>query len=121
MTRRRVVIATIVAAVACVVWAPALIAERYADGPGGAEVGIARLDRGWEFVYHAVRLSRGESAPTPMTLRATSSPRSFLTDTTTEYSQASAPSGFLNAPSTRSAENDGCARLSTFELGSNRK
>ena len=59
MTRRRVVIGTIVAVLACVVWAPALIAEHYADGPGGAEVGIARLDRGWEFVYHAVRLSRG--------------------------------------------------------------
>lgn len=38
---------------------PTLVAERYADGPGGAEVGHARLDRGWEFVYHAVRLSRG--------------------------------------------------------------
>ena len=59
MTRRRVLIGTIVAVLACVVWTPALIAERYADGPGGAEVGIARLDRGWEFVYHAVRLSRG--------------------------------------------------------------
>jgi hypothetical protein len=59
VTRRRVVIGTIVAVLACVVWAPALIAEHYADGPGGAEVGIARLDRGWEFVYHAVRLSRG--------------------------------------------------------------
>ena len=35
-----------------------LVAERYADGPGGAEVGYARLDRGFEFVYHAVRLSR---------------------------------------------------------------
>ncbi len=52
-------IGTIVAVLACVVWAPTLIAEHYADGPGGAEVGIARLDRGWEFVYHAVRLSRG--------------------------------------------------------------
>ena len=35
-----------------------VVAERYADGPGGAEVGYARLDRGIEFVYHAVRLSR---------------------------------------------------------------
>ncbi|HMO01284.1 MAG TPA: hypothetical protein PKD59_17875 [Miltoncostaeaceae bacterium] len=59
MTRRRIVIGTIVAVLACVVWAPALIAQHYADGPGGADVGIARLDRGWEFVYHAVRLSRG--------------------------------------------------------------
>jgi hypothetical protein len=59
VTRRRVVIATIVAILAVVVWVPSLIAERYADGPGGAEVGHARLDRGWEFVYHAVRLSRG--------------------------------------------------------------
>jgi hypothetical protein len=59
VTRRKVVTGTIVAVLACVVWAPTLIAEHYADGPGGAEVGIARLDRGWEFVYHAVRLSRG--------------------------------------------------------------
>lgn len=59
MTRRKIVIATIVAVLAGVIWAPSLIAEHYADGPGGAEVGIARLDRGWEFVYHAVRLSRG--------------------------------------------------------------
>ena len=36
-----------------------LIAGHYADGPGGSEVGYARLDRGVEFVYHAVRLSRG--------------------------------------------------------------
>ena len=57
--RRRVVVATLVAVVAVAVWVPSLIAERYADGPGGAEVGHTRLDRGWEFVYHAVRLSRG--------------------------------------------------------------
>lgn len=49
------------AAVALIVvaWAPALVAQRYAGGPGGAEVGIARADQGWEFLYHAVRLSRG--------------------------------------------------------------
>jgi hypothetical protein len=38
---------------------PTPVAERYSDGPGGAEVGYARLDRGWGFVYHAVWLSRG--------------------------------------------------------------
>ena len=59
VTRRRVVVATIVAVLVVAMWVPSLIAERYADGPGGAEVGHARLDRGWEFVYHAVRLSRG--------------------------------------------------------------
>jgi hypothetical protein len=59
VTRRGVVVATIVAVLAVAMWVPSLIAERYADGPGGAEVGHARLDRGWEFVYHAVRLSRG--------------------------------------------------------------
>jgi hypothetical protein len=59
VTRRRVIVAVLLALVAVAVWVPSLIAERYADGPGGAEVGHARLDRGWEFVYHAVRLSRG--------------------------------------------------------------
>lgn len=43
---------------ALVAWAPVPIAERYSDGPGGADIGAARLDRGWEFVYQAVRLSR---------------------------------------------------------------
>lgn len=60
MTRRRaIVIAAAVVTLAGIVWAPTLIAGRYADGPGGAEVGLARPDRGWEFLYHAVRLSRG--------------------------------------------------------------
>ena len=57
-----------------------------------------------------VRLSRGSSAPTPTTLRATSSPRSLRIETTTEYSHESAPAGLRNAPSTRSAENVGWAR-----------
>jgi hypothetical protein len=58
-TRGRIVLSLAVVALVAVAWVPVLIAERYADGPGGAEVGRARLDRGWEFVYHAVRLSRG--------------------------------------------------------------
>jgi hypothetical protein len=57
-TRGRIVLSLAVLALVAAAWAPVLIAERYADGPGGAEVGRARLDRGWEFVYHAVRLSR---------------------------------------------------------------
>lgn len=39
-------------------WVPVLVANHYADGPGGADVGYARVDRGWKFVYHAIRLSR---------------------------------------------------------------
>src|SRR5688572_30172588 len=67
-----------------------------------------------------VRDSSGSSAPTPTTLRATSSPRSLRIDTTTEYSHESAPLGLRNAPSTRSAEKVGCTRRSTSELGSKR-
>ena len=48
----------LVAVLVCA-WVPMLIAGHYADGPGGSEVGYARLDRGFEFIYHAVRLSRG--------------------------------------------------------------
>ena len=59
VTRRRIVWTVAVVVVAALAWAPAVIADHFADGPGGAEVGRARLDRGWEFVYHAVRLSRG--------------------------------------------------------------
>lgn len=51
-----------------------------------------------------VRLSLGSSAPTPTTLRSTSSPRSLRIETTTEYSHDSTPLGLRNAPSTRSAE-----------------
>jgi hypothetical protein len=58
-TRGRIVLSLAVAVLVAAAWAPVFIAERYADGPGGAEVGHARLDRGWEFLYHAVRLSRG--------------------------------------------------------------
>jgi len=39
-------------------WVPVLVADHYANGPGGADVGYTRVDRGWKFVYHAVRLSR---------------------------------------------------------------
>ncbi len=57
--RGRFMLAVAVVVVAAGAWAPALVADHYADGPGGAEVGHARVDRGWEFLYHAVRLSRG--------------------------------------------------------------
>jgi hypothetical protein len=58
-SRGRIALAIALVMVLGVAVAPTLVAERYADGPGGAEVGHSRLDRGWEFVYHAVRLSRG--------------------------------------------------------------
>lgn len=58
-SRGRIAWAVALVMVIGVVAVPALVAERYTDGPGGAEVGRARLDRGWEFLYHAVRLSRG--------------------------------------------------------------
>ncbi len=57
--RARIVLVAVVVLLAVAAWAPVPIAEHYADGPGGAEIGRARLDRGWEFVYQAVRLSRG--------------------------------------------------------------
>ena len=63
VSRGRVAIAVALVMVIAVAAVPTLVAERYTDGPGGAEVGHARLDRGWEFVYHAVRLSRGARLP----------------------------------------------------------
>jgi hypothetical protein len=63
VSRGRVAIAVALVMVIVVATVPTLVAERYTDGPGGAEVGHARLDRGWEFVYHAVRLSRGARLP----------------------------------------------------------
>lgn len=39
-------------------WVPVLVADHYANGPGGADVGYGRVDRGWKFLYHAVLLSR---------------------------------------------------------------
>ncbi|HEX2502915.1 MAG TPA: hypothetical protein VHK00_03150 [Miltoncostaeaceae bacterium] len=56
--RARIILVAVVVVLAVAAWVPVPIAERYADGPGGAEIGRARLDRGWEFVYQAVRLSR---------------------------------------------------------------
>lgn len=58
-TRARVVLAAGIVVILIGLWVPVLVARHYADGPGGAEVGIARVDRGWKFVYHAIRLSRG--------------------------------------------------------------
>ena len=57
-SRGRVALALALVIILGVVAVPALVAGRYSDGPGGAEVGGARLDEGWEFVYHALRLSR---------------------------------------------------------------
>jgi hypothetical protein len=58
-TRGRVIRLVLLVALVAALWVPAYVAGRYADGPGGAEVGIARIDRGWEFLYHAVWESRG--------------------------------------------------------------
>jgi hypothetical protein len=55
----RIAVPVAAVAVVAVAWAPAPVASHYADGAGGAEAGLVRIDRGWEFVYHAVRLSRG--------------------------------------------------------------
>lgn len=59
MPKGRIAVPVAAVAVVAVAWAPAPVASHYADGPGGAEAGLIRIDRGWEFVYHAVRLSRG--------------------------------------------------------------
>lgn len=56
---RRVVLSGLIVVALAAAWAPVPVAGHYADGPGGAEVGLARVDRGWGFVYHAVRLARG--------------------------------------------------------------
>ncbi|MGE3138161.1 MAG: hypothetical protein AB7I08_03870 [Thermoleophilia bacterium] len=58
-SRGRVALAVALVMVLVIAVAPALVAQRFTDGPGGAEVGNARLDQGWEFLYHAVRESRG--------------------------------------------------------------
>lgn len=57
-SRTRLFLAAALIVVLAGLWAPVLVAGHYADGPGGAEVGYARVDRGWKFVYHAIRLSR---------------------------------------------------------------
>lgn len=61
MRRSRARLVLVAGAVVVLVglWVPVLVARHYADGPGGAEVGITRVDRGWTFIYQAVRLSRG--------------------------------------------------------------
>lgn len=57
--RRRIAVPLAAVAIVVLAWLPAVVAAHYADGPGGAEVGLHRIDRGWQFLYHAVRLSRG--------------------------------------------------------------
>jgi gluconate 5-dehydrogenase len=56
-----------------------------------------------------VRCSFGFIAPTPISLRAISTPRSFLIDTTTVYSHASPPGGCLMLPSMHSGVSAGGA------------
>lgn len=57
--RRRRLAGVGAALVAAGAWSPVLVAEHYADGPGGAEVGWLRIDRGWDFLVQAARDSRG--------------------------------------------------------------
>ena len=57
------------------------------------------------------RCSPGCSAPTPTTWRFTSSPFSFLTETSTEYSHAWPTSGCFTVPSRASAEKLGAGAL----------
>src|SRR5262249_53904994 len=70
------------------------------------------------------RPSLGCNAPTPTTWRATSSPRSFLISTTTEYSHGSPDdSGWRIDPSILSGEKLGCAGAAFLAAadGSNRR
>lgn len=59
MGRTRILVTIGATALVAGLWAPALLADRYADGPGGAEVHAARIDHGWRFLVEAVHLSRG--------------------------------------------------------------
>lgn len=56
---RRIAVALAAVAVVVIAWIPVVVASHYADAPGGADVGLHRIDRGWQFLFHAVRLSRG--------------------------------------------------------------
>jgi hypothetical protein len=58
-----------VAAVAVVVWGPALIARAYTSGPGAASVSLIRPDRGWEFLANAAWTSRNADLPTAAAAR----------------------------------------------------
>jgi hypothetical protein len=48
-----------IVAIPVLVVGPNVIASRYTDGPGGADIRATRPDDGWRFIYDAVRLSRG--------------------------------------------------------------
>jgi hypothetical protein len=50
------VIAVVLGTVA--VFAPSVVAHRYADGPGGTDGVLGRPDKGWEFLIDAVTQSR---------------------------------------------------------------
>jgi hypothetical protein len=56
--RRRWVVAVVAAVVALgVLWAPSLVARHYAVGAASADI-LTRPDKGWQFLYHVMRLSR---------------------------------------------------------------
>jgi hypothetical protein len=59
ITRARVGIAAAVVGAVSLIVVPSLIARAYSDGPGGADTDLVRPEQGWEFLYHAVRESRG--------------------------------------------------------------
>jgi hypothetical protein len=62
-----------------------------------------------------VRASAGCKAPTPTTWRVTSSPRSFLIEINTEYSQDSPTAGWRIVPCTLSAVRLGTSRSGTID------
>ena len=103
------------------------IGRRFADAnlstepTGGYRFALSPLPSGvnTSTAKEKVRASPGSSAPTPTTWRATSSPRSFRIDTTTEYSHASPAFGCRIDPSTRSGENEGMGAAAAPE--SNRR
>jgi hypothetical protein len=51
--------------VAALVWAPSLIADHYADGPGGADGVLGHPQMGWSFLRDAVVESRGARLGSP--------------------------------------------------------
>lgn len=57
--RRRRLVLTLFIAVVAASWLPAVAANRYSDGPGGAHVPLVRPDQGWRFLLDSARLSRG--------------------------------------------------------------
>jgi hypothetical protein len=64
-SRARFILASALVVIVAGAWVPVLVANHYADGPGGADVGYARVDQGWKFLYHAIHLSRDARLGSP--------------------------------------------------------